>query len=403
MAVKRKAKPNTKAAKALDRLHEGVIRERPDGRWEWRITMLSGRRRSIYAKTRPDLVAAVNRDQDKDGPLNQDRERTLGTLLKNWMEQGESRRRPPTNREYRSYLKNIEKASEQVATLLQEVKPGTIRGIYKVLDGTIGPSYMPKVHVFLKAAIRYAVAEGWLDRDPFPAITAPTHIAEPRDYWKLDEVTALFIGVEGDPYEAFWILALRAGMRRGEMLGLKWEYVDLDAAVLYVRGQTTRDGYMTYLKTSRSRRTIHLDRTTVEVLRRRKRQAVPDSEFVLTTLAGERYDPFNFYKNVFLPTLRRLKMRRITIHDMRGTLTSIAADHKISLSALRDRLGHEQIGTTGNHYVRTGDAAAAEAAGALGDILDQAMMEAKRSEKQIDPGSRIWQSRRSQKRNPPET
>jgi integrase len=96
-----------------------------------------------------------------------------------------------------------------------------------------------------------------------------------HEAWRLLEVAS----EAGDRLEALYVLALHTGMRRGELLGLKWEDVDLDGSIVRVRRTLTRTGNGKRLalgepKTKKSRRTVRLTPRAVEALRRhRARQA----------------------------------------------------------------------------------------------------------------------------------
>ena len=124
----------------------------------------------------------------------------------------------------------------------------------------------------------------------------------------------------GDRLEAFYVLALHTGMRRGELLGLKWDDVDASGATLRVRRTQTREGNGKRLafgepKTKKSRRTVRLTPGAQDALKRhRARQAeerlaagglYEDRGLVFAGKTGGLIDPSNLRLRSFLPLLRR--------------------------------------------------------------------------------------------------
>ncbi|MBV9453191.1 MAG: site-specific integrase [Rubrobacter sp.] len=136
-----------------------------------------------------------------------------------------------------------------------------------------------------------------------------------------------------DRLEALYVLALYIGMRRGELLGLKWEDVDLDDSIVRVRRTLTRtdNGKRIALgepKTKKSRRTVRLTPRAVEALRRhRARQAkeklnaggaYQDQGLVFAGEVGNLINPSNLRQRSFAPLLKRAGLPRITFHDLRA-------------------------------------------------------------------------------------
>ncbi len=106
---------------------------------------------------------------------------------------------------------------------------------------------------------------------------APTPTPKEMRPLSADEARRLLEAARGDRLEALYVLAVHTGMRRGELLGLKWEDVDLDGRTVRIRRTLTRtdNGYVALgePKTKKSRRTVRLTQRAVEALRsHRKRQ-----------------------------------------------------------------------------------------------------------------------------------
>ncbi|MDP9478081.1 MAG: site-specific integrase, partial [Actinomycetota bacterium] len=136
--------------------------------------------------------------------------------------------------------------------------------------------------------------------------------------------------------EALYVLAVSTGMREGELLGLKWADVDLEAGTLRVRRTLTRHGGKVALgepKTKKSRRTVRLTPRAVESLKRdRARQAgeklkagplYGDQGLVFAGESGGLINPSNLRQRSFLPLLKRAELPGITFHDLRHTCASL--------------------------------------------------------------------------------
>ncbi|MDI7276416.1 MAG: site-specific integrase [Anaerolineae bacterium] len=159
-------------------------------------------------------------------------------------------------------------------------------------------------------------------------------------------------------YAAF-LLALAAGLRRREILGLRWQDVDLDRGCLSIRQTLARTDTAGNLleepKTAGSRRLVVLSPATVEALRERladhEREKAAcaeeyhDTGLVFTTSDGRPVDPRNFTK-VFERLVARAGVPRIRFHDLRPTRATLLLAAGIHPKIVSERPGHSDIGTT---------------------------------------------------------
>ena len=188
--------------------------------------------------------------------------------------------------------------------------------------------------------------------------------------WTAEEVRRLLAHVEGDRLAPIWRLFVATGMRRGEVAGLRWSDVDLDAARLSVR--STR--VLVYAevrslepKTRRSRRVVALDAGAVTALRRHARhQAVErgrlsglweDTGYVFVREDGRPLDPDRI-SHLF------------GVHDLRHTAATLALAGGVHPKVVSERLGHSSIAITLDTYSHVLPSMQEEAAAKLGVILD---------------------------------
>ncbi len=183
---------------------------------------------------------------------------------------------------------------------------------------------------------------------------------------------------------AFYVLALHTGMRRGELLGLKWEDVDLDGSTVRVRRTLTRieDGKRLSLgepKTKKSRRTVRLTPGAVEALKRhRAKQAEEklrvgglyvDQGLVFAGEVGNLINPSNHRQRSFLPLLERAGLPPITFHDLRHTCASLLFQRNVHPKFVQELLGHASVAITLDTYSHMLPGMGGEAADAMGDAL----------------------------------
>ncbi|HZU77834.1 MAG TPA: site-specific integrase, partial [Dehalococcoidia bacterium] len=163
-------------------------------------------------------------------------------------------------------------------------------------------------------------------------------------------------------YEAVVTLALATGMRRGELLGLRWSDLDLDAGTLRIERQLQRlDGEYQFvpLKTRRSRRTLALPPIAIEALRRQKvRQfeaklaagpAWQESGLVFTAMTGGPIHGSTLtHRYQQQLTAHGLPVRRF--HDLRHGAASLLLAEGADMRRIMEQLGHSQISLTANTY-----------------------------------------------------
>jgi integrase len=193
--------------------------------------------------------------------------------------------------------------------------------------------------------------------------------------WTPAELSAFLESVQDHRLFASFVLSATTGMRRGEVLGLRWKDVDLDAGRLSVVHTLTTVGGVPVeggTKTNKSRRRVGLDAVTVDVLRshrRRQREerlaAGPlwqDTGFVFTQEDGSAIHP-DRYSRRFTALVRKAGVPVIRLHDVRHTNATIALEAGVHPKVVSERLGHATVGITLDLYSHVSpsiDQAAAE-------------------------------------------
>jgi integrase len=168
--------------------------------------------------------------------------------------------------------------------------------------------------------------------------------------------------VREDDLYAFWLLVTTTGMRRGELAGLRWADVDLEAGRLSVRQPRVVVANMPQAsepKTARGRRSLALDPVTVAALRRHRARQLEhklavgaryqDSGLVFTWLDGSPIHPLRFSR-WFEQHARRAGLPRIRLHDLRHSYASAALAAGVPAKVISERLGHATIAVTMDIY-----------------------------------------------------
>jgi integrase len=215
----------------------------------------------------------------------------------------------------------------------------------------------------LKSALEHAVREEEIPRNV--ARNVRTGTPRPRRFNPLttDEARQYHAAAEGHRLAALFELALRTGLRKGELLGLRWEDIDLDAGTASIRRtlQRTRTGGLTTLptKTVSSERRIALPAPCLLSLRAHRDQQTQekekagagwvDSRHVFTRPDGHPIEPATLTRH-FNALLRRAHLRQIRFHDLRHSTATLLLEQGVELVVIKELLGHAHIGVTATVY-----------------------------------------------------
>ena len=247
---------------------------------------------------------------------------------------------------------------------LKSLKPEHIQRHYGHLkEKGLSAQTVLRSHRVLKQALAHAVKWQVIARNPCEAVDAPKPVRKEMVALNRDEVTQLLSASEGSNYRDVFLVALHTGLRRSEILGLKWNSVDLDQGVLRVvaglHRLPKRGLVLLPTKTNRSRRQLPIAPEIVDVLHRiRGEQMVSEIElgpawehagFVFTRLDGMPLDPAKVTKE-FTRVIRTLGLGRVRFHDLRHTHASLMLQAGIHPKIVSERLGHASVSITMDVY-----------------------------------------------------
>jgi integrase len=341
---------------------EGSIRKRPgEDRWEARYVDVEGNRRSIYGKTRQEVVrrlANARRDREQ-GLVGLDERQTLGTYLSTWLEKVRHEVEPSSFARYQSEVRLRLLPGLGKLTLARLTSQQVQTCYAKTLSERSSASVVKYMHGVLRHALGDALRLGLIHRNACDLVDVPR--VRRREIMPLTakQARTFLSSIHGHRSEALYILALATGMRRGELLALRWQHIDLDNALLTVQSslQVRRGRWVVAApKTKNSRRTIALSRTTVEALKRhrilmaeerlRLGPAWEDDELVFPNTAGRMQDPTYLAIYQFKPLLRKAGLPAIRFHDLRHTAATLLLAQGVNPKVVSELLGHASIALT---------------------------------------------------------
>jgi integrase len=244
---------------------------------------------------------------------------------------------------------------------LKTLTPAHVRGLYRAkLDVGLAPRSVLHIHRTLSKALKQAVMDGLIPRNIADAVKAPqAHKKEVKPLTPA-EVTLLLSAASGDRLEALYITAVHTGLRRGELLALKWTDVDLDAKTLSVQGSLDKDGTFNPPKRSKSRRTEKLTSQAAEALKgHRARQNEErlqlgslweDRDLVFPNRSGKPMNADNLYHRGFKPLLKKAGLSGFTFHSLRHTCATLLLSKNVNPKIVSEMLGHATISQTMDTY-----------------------------------------------------
>jgi integrase len=221
------------------------------------------------------------------------------------------------------------------------------------------------VHSTLRAGLQNAVRDELVTRNVAKLVQVPSPQYEVGRGLAPDQARKLLDAAKDDRLSALYVVAVYLGLRRGELLGLQWKYVDLDEETLQVVQTLQRvDGRLQLLppKTRTSRRTIPLPTPVVEALRSHKIEqgkerlaAGPrwtDSGMVFATTVGTPIEPDNLSRSWYrVRTVLDEPLPRF--HDLRHTCVTLLLTEGVAPHIVQQIVGHSGIDVTMTIYAHT--------------------------------------------------
>ncbi len=359
-----------------------VVQKPPDsGRWYVVVDLerdpgTGARRRKWHSgfSSKRDAERGLTKilaSMDQGSYLSPSRVSVAKYLTQTWLPAIESSVRPTTFNGYRGHV-NLYVVPQLGAEQLQRLTPDQLSRFYRELQkrggrdgGPLSANTVRRVHATMHRALRDGVRWGYLQRNPAQVAVKPRQPnvgTSGATTWTADEAKSFLGAVNNDRHQALWRVAVTTGLRRGELLGLRWTDVDLTGSRLAVRQTLTSVGSQVIFgepKTKRGKRSVALDSQTVRDLSAWKQlqqterkswgSAWQDSGLVFTREDGSLIHP-DLLSKWFVRNSRGAGLTQIRFHDLRHTHASLALQTGVPAKVVSERLGHATVAFTLDVY-----------------------------------------------------
>lgn len=342
-----------------------------------------------------DLALKKRKANGSLNKLDPDQEILFTKFMLDWLEMMKNSVEVTT---YASYVQAIKSKinpyfDARFPTLtLSQITPKHIQDYYtwEMTENDVSANTVIHRHANIRKALQYAFKTGLIDINPADRIERPKKVKYVGSTYNDQELEQLFAITKGDLIELPVMLAAFYGLRRSEVLGLRWDAIDFEKKTITIKHtvtQTTLDGKSVIIekdrtKTKSSYRTLPLVKPFEDALLRKKAEQAENRR-----LCGKCYDKSHLdYINVnemgklitpgfltqhFPLVLERNGMKKIRFHDLRHTCASLLYSNGVALKDIQEWLGHSDISTTSNIYTHLDYSSKVASANAILSLLDK--------------------------------
>lgn len=340
---------------------------------EFGIDPLTGKRirkRKTYDTITAARKALRKHEAERDaGRAEIPRDITLEEWLNEWMESIVTLSRAETTiYAYNQMIRNhIVPAIGKIQ--LQKITPMILQRYYAELmrSKKLSSNTVKKHHNLLHLALKTAQKQGMLQTNPADMVEAPKTVTPEIGYYNMEQLQQLFSLSEGNRLEVVIKLGGILGMRREEIMGLKWDAIDFENRIISISEVRTSAGSEIVVKepkTGSSYRTLYMPDEIVKILRNEYdaqqenkaffKNSYNDSGYVVVTKDGTPIRP-NYISELFKNFISDNNLPPITLHGLRHSFASVANAKGVTLYDIGKVLGHSTPSTTGKIYTHLFD------------------------------------------------
>jgi integrase len=330
-----------------------------------------------------------------DGTYIEPSRLTLGAYLDQWLAAGCGGVRPWTLKGYASVVANHIKPRLGTVPLQKLTRP-ELKAFYAALrtggytkgrkaGSGLSEKSVYNVHIALRAALNDAIEDELMRTNPAAGALKPPGQGAEMATWNREDLAAFLESLRDEPDFALYRIAAYTGLRRGELLGLRWSDVKWNLSSLAIQQQLGLDDDgdgerdLAPVKTGNGRRAISLDAETLRILEEHRRQqefgrrswgdAYKALDLVFCHHDGSPLDP-DTVTSQFGQAVARSGVRRIRLHDVRHTHATLLLEAGVDISVVSRRLGHADVGFTARVYAHVTARLQLDAAARLSAYLE---------------------------------
>ena len=321
-------------------------------------------------KKRAEDMLMAARAEFVAGEAAIDHDMPFSSYLHQWMEIARSTLKPNTAAGYASMIQNpIAPYFQQRGITLGGLQAVDIQMFYTSQLKRVSANTVIHYHAIIHRALKYAVKTDLIDVNPADKVERPRKDRFTASFYDGNEVNRLFQAARGTPLELPVMLAAFYGLRRSEVVGLKWDAIDFENKTIAIRHTVTvcaEKGRRIEVaadttKTASSRRTLPLVPAFQTKLAALKEQQEKNRilcgrsyctdylGYVLVDAMGNRLK-LSYISTAFPALLKRNGLRPIRFHDLRHSCASLLLKNGVLMKQIQEWLGHSDFSTTANIY-----------------------------------------------------
>ena len=362
---------------------DGSVFQRKDGRWEGRLVV--GYKENGYAKTKSVTAPTKTECEERLKKLREEVGRRserikpdmlFGDWIDFWYQNFSKPKLRPTTQacyEGRIYTHIIPQIGQIPLNKLTQnelqqfyarlKKGGRKKHVEKFGEG-LSDRMVRSCHTTCRTALEKAVTEGLIRINPAVGCKLPPKKAKGMQVLTPAEIVRFLTQAKEEGYYEIFLLELTTGMRRGEILALKWRDLNLATGELHIARQVIRvqgETMVSQPKTKSSLRTVILAPDMVEILAELKQTVTGEWIFPSPVNEGQPRNPCALYHR-FQTILKRANCKRVRFHDLRHTFATMAIENGMDIKTLSAMIGHVSAETTLNIYSHITDTMQQQAA-----------------------------------------
>lgn len=344
-----------------------VYYDKSRDRWVAAITVELGKRKKFYFKTKQE---AIKKKSDalrelEQGALATGPQRKLKDYLEDWIENvHKDGLRISTYVKYKKLIKYI--VADLGDSWLQKLTPEQVRRFYTKMGkkGGVGEKGLSsktihEIHGVLHLALKNAVSWGYVSRNVCDLVKPPRIVSREAIPLTLEQAHILLESVRKHRLEKLLTMAVVTGIRRGELLALRWSNIDFERqtlTVLHTVDYIPKYGYVeTEPKTAAGKRLVSLPSFLVDMLKQHRVKQLEarlkqgddweTRDLVFPDLRGGYFNP-NYLLRVFKKLLREAGLPHMHFHDLRHSAATILLSMGVNMKVIQELLGHSDISIT---------------------------------------------------------
>lgn len=345
---------------------EGSIYQRKeDGKWVGSITLENRKRKVFYGKTRKEVQEKLKTalHEQQQGTLITAPQQTLKSYLEYWLEDVHKPSiRISTYVKYKKLVKYI--VADLGNVQLQKLTPQRVQKLYadKLKQG-LNPKMVTNIHGVLHKALDNAVKWNLVARNVCDAVSPPRIPKIEKQVLTKQQAHTLLEHVKKHRLEALLMVAITTGMRRGEILALRWRDVNFGDGSIQVRRTVDYIPHFGYVenepKTARGRRKIMLPSFVIDALKLHRLHQIEErtkvgatwveKDLVFCGLHGDFFNP-NYLLRVFKKVLIDAGLQHMRFHDLRHSAATILLSMNVHPKVVQEVLGHSTVSMTLDTY-----------------------------------------------------